>query len=75
MSKKILMIVGDFVEDFEGDQTYTEKPGHNFGLNATFADMDPGVYDAVAARTQHMPVARTHDHPWLRIPRTGKSIP
>jgi protease I len=72
MSKKILMLVGDFVEDyevmvpfqglqavghsvdavcpgkragekvrtavhdFEGDQTYSEKPGHNFALNATF---------------------------------------
>lgn len=83
MSKKILMLVGDFVEDyeamvpfqalqmvghtvhavcpdrkagqtvktavhdFEGDQTYTEKPGHNFGLNATFADIDPGAYDAL----------------------------
>ncbi|WP_353572788.1 DJ-1/PfpI family protein [Candidatus Albibeggiatoa sp. nov. BB20] len=76
MSKKILMLVGDFAEDyetmvpfqalkmlgydvqavcpdkkagdiirtavhdFEGDQTYTEKPGHNFTLNATFADVD-----------------------------------
>src|SRR5256884_1900185 len=31
---------GDFVptsiHDFEGDQTYTEKRGHNFALNATF---------------------------------------
>jgi len=35
------------VHDFEGDQTYTEKPGHNFGLNATFADVDPGAYDAL----------------------------
>lgn len=83
MSKKILFLVGDFVEDyevmvpfqalsmlgyevdavcpdkaagetiktavhdFEGDQTYTEKPGHNFALNATFADIDPGAYDAL----------------------------
>ena len=75
--KRLLMIVGDFVEDyevmvpfqalqavghevfavcpgkkrgdsvatavhdFEGDQTYSEKPGHGFGLNATFADVDP----------------------------------
>lgn len=79
-SKKVLMLVGDFVEDyetmvpfqalimlgyqvdavcpdktageqirtavhdFEGDQTYTEKPGHNFTLNATFADLDPSEY-------------------------------
>lgn len=81
--KTILMIVGDFVEDyevmvpfqalqmvghtvhavcpnkqsgdtvrtavhdFEGDQTYSEKPGHNFTLNATFAEIDPATYDAL----------------------------
>jgi protease I len=81
--KKILMIIGDFVEDyetmvpfqalqmvghqvdavcpdkkagetvrtavhdFEGDQTYSEKPGHNFALNATFADIRPESYDAL----------------------------
>ena len=83
--KKILMIVGDFVEDyevmvpfqalqmvghevdaicpdkkkgdivrtavhdFEGDQTYSEKPGHNFTLNASFDDVDPESYDAYDA--------------------------
>jgi len=83
MAKKILMLVGDFVEDyevmvpfqslqiaghqvhaicpdkkagehvrtaihdFEGDQTYTEKRGHNFTLNATFADVKPESYDAL----------------------------
>ena len=82
-AKKILMIVGDFVEDyevmvpfqallmvghvvhavcpdkqagdqvrtaihdFEGDQTYTEKPGHNFTLNATFAEIRAEDYDAL----------------------------
>ncbi|NER82394.1 MAG: DJ-1/PfpI family protein [Leptolyngbya sp. SIO1D8] len=81
--KRILMLVGDFVEDyevmvpfqalqmvghtvhavcpnkqagetvrtavhdFEGDQTYSEKPGHNFTLNGTFADVDPADYDAL----------------------------
>src|SRR5712672_1063648 len=81
--KKILMLVGDFVEDyevmvpfqalqmvghrvdavcpgkkagdkvrtaihdFEGDQTYSEKPGHNFALNATFADVKEQEYDAL----------------------------
>jgi protease I len=81
--KKILMLVGDFVEDyevmvpfqalqmvghtvhavcpgkkagekvrtavhdFEGDQTYSEKPGHNFTLNATFDNIKPEEYDAL----------------------------
>ena len=35
------------VHDFEGDQTYTEKPGHRFTLNATFADVRPADYDAL----------------------------
>ena len=84
MPKKILMLVGDFVEDyevmvpfqalqiaghqvdavcpdkkagqtirtaihdFEGDQTYTEKRGHNFALNATFSEVKAADYDALA---------------------------
>ena len=83
MAKKILMLVGDYVEDyevmvpfqalqmvghtvhavcpdkkegqtvrtaihdFEGDQTYSEKPGHNFRLNATFSDIREQDYDAL----------------------------
>lgn len=35
------------IHDFEGAQTYSEKPGHNFALNATFAEIDPGTYDAL----------------------------
>jgi protease I len=35
------------IHDFEGAQTYSEKPGHNFGLNATFADIDATQYDAL----------------------------
>ncbi|MDN2673574.1 DJ-1/PfpI family protein [Janthinobacterium sp. SUN026] len=35
------------IHDFEGDQTYTEKPGHLFTLNASFDDIDPAHYDAV----------------------------
>lgn len=35
------------VHDFEGDQTYSEKPGHNFTLNANFDDVDPAQYDAL----------------------------
>ena len=82
-AKKILMLVGDFVEDyevmvpfqallmvghtvhavcpdkkadetvrtavhdFEGDQTYSEKPGHNFILNATFEEVKAEDYDAL----------------------------
>ena len=82
-AKKILMLVGDFVEDyeamvpfqmltmvghtvhavcpgkkagekvktavhdFEGDQTYSEKPGHNFMLTATFDDVKPEDYDGL----------------------------
>ena len=35
------------VHDFEGDQTYTEKPGHNFVLNANFAEIETEEYDAL----------------------------
>ena len=35
------------VHDFEGDQTYSEKPGHNFALNATFDEIDANQYDAL----------------------------
>jgi len=82
-SKKILILVGDYVEDyevmvpfqallmvghtvhavcpdkkagdkvrtavhdFEGGQTYSEKPGHNFVLNAAFSDIKVEEYDAL----------------------------
>jgi protease I len=39
--------VATAIHDFEGDQTYTEKPGHGFGLNATFADIDPADFDGL----------------------------
>ncbi len=81
--KKILMFVGDFVEDyeamvpyqiltmvghtvdticpgkkagdsvktaihdFEGDQTYSEKPGHKFAVTADFDSVEPANYDAL----------------------------
>lgn len=35
------------VHDFEGDQTYSEKPGHNFSLNADFASVKAEDYDAL----------------------------
>ena len=82
-AKKILMLVGDYVEDyevmvpfqallmvghtvhavcpgkkagekvrtavhdFEGDQTYSEKRGHDFSLNASFDDVNAQKYDAL----------------------------
>src|ERR1700683_2002522 len=82
-AKKLLMLVGDYVEDyevmvpfqallmvghvvhavcpnkragdtvrtaihdFEGDQTYSEKRGHNFPFNATFDDIQPENYEAL----------------------------
>ncbi len=83
MAKRILMIVGDYVEDYEamvpfqalralghqvdavcpnkrkgqtvrtaihdfdGAQTYSEKPGHLFTLTADFDQIDPANYDAL----------------------------
>ena len=83
MPKKIMLLVGDYVEDYEtmvpfqmlvmaghkvdamcpgkaagdyvltavhdfdGAQTYSEKPGHNFVLNATFAEIRPEDYDGL----------------------------
>ena len=35
------------IHDFEGDQTYSEKRGHNFALNATFDDLRAEDYDAL----------------------------
>lgn len=35
------------IHDFEGQQTYSEKPGHYFVLNASFADINPAEYDAL----------------------------
>jgi protease I len=35
------------IHDFEGAQTYSEKPGHNFTLNADFDGLQPADYDAL----------------------------
>ncbi|WP_205501810.1 DJ-1/PfpI family protein [Rufibacter psychrotolerans] len=32
------------IHDFEGDQTYTEKPGHNFQLTYSFSEVNPQDY-------------------------------
>jgi protease I len=46
-AKKAGQFVRTSIHDFEGDQTYSEKPGHNFVLNATFDEIQPTAYDAV----------------------------
>jgi protease I len=42
---------GDYIltaiHDFEGAQTYSEKPGHRFTLNCNFADVQPESYDGL----------------------------
>lgn len=35
------------VHDFDGDQTYSKKGGHNFALNASFDEVKPESYEAV----------------------------
>jgi len=45
--KKAGEFVPTSIHDFEGDQTYTEKRGHNFALNATFDHVTPEDYDAL----------------------------
>jgi protease I len=45
--KKENEFVRTAIHDFEGDQTYSEKRGHNFVLNATFDEVKPESYDAL----------------------------
>jgi len=45
--KKAGQQVRTAIHDFEGDQTYSEKPGHNFTLNAEFAAVKAEDYDAL----------------------------
>lgn len=35
------------IHDFEGDQTYSEKRGHDFALNADFDKVEPADYDGL----------------------------
>ncbi len=39
--------VATAVHDFEGEQTYSEKRGHNFVLNANFAEVNEAEYEAL----------------------------
>ena len=45
--KKAGEFVRTAIHDFEGDQTYSEKRGHNFLLNADFETADPAAYDGL----------------------------
>jgi protease I len=45
--KKAGDVVSTAIHDFEGHQTYTEKPGHLFRLNYSFDDVDVAQYDGL----------------------------
>ena len=45
--KKAGEVIRTSIHDFEGDQTYSEKRGHNFVLNASFDEVRPEQYDAL----------------------------
>ncbi len=45
--KKMGDVVATAIHDFEGHQTYTEKPGHNFSLNASFDSVQAEAYDGL----------------------------
>lgn len=45
--KKAGEMIATSRHDFEGRQTYTEKPGHNHLINKTFSEVKPEDYDAV----------------------------
>ena len=66
------------VHDFEGAQTYSEKPGHNFTLTADFDQIDPADYDALLIPGGRAPEYIRLDGRVLEIVRhfaeTGKPI-
>ena len=45
--KKAGETIATAIHDFEGEQTYSEKRGHNFRLNATFDEVTEATYDAL----------------------------
>lgn len=55
------------VHDFEGDQTYTEKPGHLFRLTAAFFGVEPECYAGL-----YLPGGRAAEY--LRLDREVLSI-
>ncbi len=46
-NKKAGEVIATAIHDFEGQQTYSEKRGHNFALTANFADVSARDYDAL----------------------------
>jgi protease I len=67
--KKASQAVRTAVHDFEGDQTYSEKRGHNFTLNATFAEIKPADYDALVIPGGRAPEYLRLDETVLQIVR------
>jgi protease I len=61
--------VATAIHDFEGAQTYSEKRGHNFRLNATFADVRPEKYDALVVPGGRAPEYLRLDKRVLQIVR------
>src|SRR5438876_10438249 len=47
LGKRSGQFVRTCIHDFEGDQSYTEKLGHNFQLNFTFDEVKAEDYDGV----------------------------
>lgn len=61
--------VSTAIHDFEGEQTYSEKRGHNFRLNASFADVQPESYDALVVPGGRAPEYLRLDERVLEIVR------
>ena len=53
--KKAGETVKTAIHDFEGDQTYSEKRGHNFTLNQDFNDIDVKEFDGLVIPGGRMP--------------------
>ncbi len=45
--KKPTETIATAIHDFEGHQTYSEKPGHNFAINGDFDTLDYSQFDAL----------------------------
>src|ERR1700730_5577444 len=58
------------IHDFEGGQTYTEKPGHNFALNASFAAAKAEDYDALMIAGGRAPEYPRLDNRLIEIVRS-----